>query len=445
MPIPAKIYLGDNLLTATYLSSATYERPSDWLALPTAAANEVRGLNAVFNYTENYCTVFGRTNDESSYFIDWGDGSPIETCASNALTTHNYSFSAPALDGTLTSQGYKQALVRIYPNTGKTFRSMFFDRKPTTPSGLQTISSGWLDMNVNLPNLLAGANFCFGNSNQNRHTLLERVNITSWGAMTDASGLFRNCLALQSLNETQWATAQITSWATAFFNCYKLKSLDCSNWNMSSVTILGNMFRNCQSLQRLPVASWNTGACTDFSNMFLVCSALEECDVSNWNVSNGANFSQMFGVCSALQTCNVRNWNVSQATNMAGMFANSVALEDVDISLWSVPLLATATDMFTNCFSIQRLENCNFSAATVFNGANGGFATGCNNLKKVTITGMNASINFSNCQLSASALDTIYTNLSATGTGKTITVTGNYGTATDNPVIATAKNWTVTG
>jgi surface protein len=392
-----------------------------------------------------YCTVLGRTNDDSAYFIDWGDGSPVETCTSNVLTTHNYSFSAPALDGTLTSKGYKQALVRIYPNTGKTFRSMFFDRKPTTPSGLQTISSGWLDMNVNLPNLLAGATLCWGNTVQIRHAFLERVNITSWGAMTDASGLFRNCLALQSLNETEWATAQVTSWSSAFFFCSNLKQLDCSNWNVSSVTTFVNMFRNCGALERIPVSTWNTGACIDFSSMFLVCASLTECDVSNWNVSNGANFSNMFSACSSLKICNVRNWNVSNATNMNSMFASATSLQDVDISLWSVPILANATDMFASCFSIQRLENCNFSAATVFNGANGGFATSCGNLKKVTITGMNASINFSNCQLSASALDTIYTNLSATGTGKTITVTGNYGTASDNPVIATAKGWTVTG
>lgn len=445
MPIPAKIYLGDDLLTSTYQSSATYERPSDWLTLPTAATNEVRGLHAVFDYTENYCTVLGRTNDDSSYFIDWGDGSPVETCTSNVLITHNYSFSAPALNGTLTSKGYKQALVRIYTASGKTFRSMYFDRRPTTPSGLQMLSTGWLDMNVNLPNLNTSATMCWGNANQNRHSFLERININSWGLMTDASGLFRNCYALQSLNESEWVTAQITNWNSAFNNCSNLKSLDCSSWNVSSVTNFGNSFRNCASLERLQVSNWNTSACIDFSNMFLVCYSLVDCDVSSWNVSNGSNFANMFNSCLALRVCNVRNWNVAKATSMTSMFAGSNALEDIDISLWNVPLLTTATDMFANCASIQRLENCNFGAATVFNGVNGGFAVNCNSLKKVTITGMNASITFSNCQLSASALDTIYTNLSSTGSGKTITVTGNYGTTSDNPAIATAKSWTVTG
>jgi hypothetical protein len=48
------------------------------------------------------------------------------------------------------------------------------------------------------------------------------------------------------------------------------------------------------------------------------------------------------------------------------------------------------------------------------------------------------------CKLSATALNEIYTNL-PTVTSQTITVTGNYGTATDDPTIATAKGWTVTG
>jgi hypothetical protein len=60
---------------------------------------------------------------------------------------------------------------------------------------------------------------------------------------------------------------------------------------------------------------------------------------------------------------------------------------------------------------------------------------------------MKVSVSFANCKLSAADLNEIYTNLAdLTGlTGQTITVTGNYGTAGDDPTIATAKNWTVTG
>ena len=47
-------------------------------------------------------------------------------------------------------------------------------------------------------------------------------------------------------------------------------------------------------------------------------------------------------------------------------------------------------------------------------------------------------------KLSAAQLNAYYTALPTVASG-TLTVTGNWGTATDNPAIATAKGWTVTG
>jgi len=72
-------------------------------------------------------------------------------------------------------------------------------------------------------------------------------------------------------------------------------------------------------------------------------------------------------------------------------------------------------------------------------------AFGGGNLRRMRATGMNASFDVSNNNLDSTALDEIYTNASATGAGKTITVTGNWGAANDTPSIATAKGWAVTG
>jgi hypothetical protein len=49
-----------------------------------------------------------------------------------------------------------------------------------------------------------------------------------------------------------------------------------------------------------------------------------------------------------------------------------------------------------------------------------------------------------NCKLSGTALNAYYSSL-PTVSAQTLTVTGNWGTATDDPAIATAKGWTVTG
>ena len=117
-------------------------------------------------------------------------------------------------------------------------------------------------------------------------------------------------------------------------------------------------------------------------------------------------------------------------------------------SLQSVPLFNTSavtgmSNMFQNCSSLQSIPAINCSSATLIPL----FASGCNGLKRCQATGIKASVSFAICALSETNLNEIYTNLAdltALPT-QTITVTGNYGIATDNPAIATAKNWTVVG
>jgi len=70
--------------------------------------------------------------------------------------------------------------------------------------------------------------------------------------------------------------------------------------------------------------------------------------------------------------------------------------------------------------------------------------TACNSLARIQAKDFKFTFSVANCKLSAAALDEIYTNLPV-AVAQTITVTGNYGTTGDDPTIATAKGWTVTG
>jgi hypothetical protein len=89
--------------------------------------------------------------------------------------------------------------------------------------------------------------------------------------------------------------------------------------------------------------------------------------------------------------------------------------------------------------SINEIPALNMTSGTII-----GYI-GSGNLKRMRATGMNVSFDVSNNNLDSTALNEIYTNASATGNGKTITVTGNWGAANDTPSIATAKGWAVTG
>jgi hypothetical protein len=115
------------------------------------------------------------------------------------------------------------------------------------------------------------------------------------------------------------------------------------------------------------------------------------------------------------------------------------------VSLQTIPLINTAngitfSSMFNGCTSLQSVPLLVITAGTTFTAMFGS----CWSLAVGKLSGTAQDISYTNCRLSATELNNIYTGLGS-GAGKTITVTGNYGTTGDNPATATAKSWTVTG
>ena len=177
-----------------------------------------------------------------------------------------------------------------------------------------------------------------------------------------------------------------------------------------------------------------TNSTVDFTNMFSLCSSLQS--VPLLNTASGTNFSSMFSSCSSLQS--IPLLNTASGATFSSMFSSCSSLQ-------SVPLLNTASgttfnSMFSPCPSLQSIPLLNTAAGTNFNL----MFNNCSSLEKGALSGTGANISYTGAKLSAAALNDIYTNL-GTVTSKTITVTNNWGNATDNPSIATAKGWTVTG
>ncbi len=425
MPTVVKAYLGTTpLFTGDAGAIAEWVRPADWISLPSAQANSVKILHAVFDQAENYVVIKMQTSDGSAYTINWGDGNTT-TALSNTNTTYNYSYSNAALDGTLSSRGYKQAIITITPSGAATFSLCDLSQKISSPAGMQMYATGLLDVNINLPNLTTGQRLLIGSSTV-RHAYLERVYIVSWGLISNVSALFQYCTALQSLNEAEWNMANITNAASLFFSCSGIKVINGSNWNMAKVTAITDMFRDCQTIQKINCANWNLGACTSFSSTFQGCVALTEIDVGNWNTANVTTFSFAFHSCRSLVRLNVRNWNTAKVTTMANMFESCFGLQEVDMSLWNLPLCTTASAAFANCHSLRKLGPCNFNSLTTLGTV---FST-CRSMTSCAVTNLRATVDFSNCRLSTTALLQVFTNLTAGSTSRTITITGNYGADT---------------
>ena len=314
-------------------------------------------------------------------------------------------------------------------------------------------------------------------------TILKTVPLFNTESVTNMSSMFSACRGLQTvpLFNTALVNNMSGMFGGTFNGCISLKTVPL--FNTESVTNMSSMFNSCTVLQTVPL--FNTALVTDMTNMFTSCTNLQT--VPLFNTVAVININIMFNCCSNLQT--VPLFNTASATNMSSMFNNCTTLKTVPLfntasvtsmssmfnscpTLKTVPLFNTVavTDMsfmFNSCINLQTVPL--FNTASVTNMSS--MFNSCSNLQSLpalVTTAVTSSTNFSNmfnsssslarieaknfrftfsvanCKLSATALDEIYTNLPI-AVGQTITVTGNYGTATDTPAIATAKGWTVTG
>ena len=284
---------------------------------------------------------------------------------------------------------------------------------------------------------------------------LTTVPLLNTAAVTNMSSMFNSCFSLTTV--PLFNTAAVTNMISMFNSCSSLTTVPLLN--TVAVTNMSSMFNSCSSLTTVPLL--NTVAVTNMSSMFGSCFAFTT--VPLLNTVAVTNMSNMFNSCFSLTT--VPLFNTAAVTNMSNMFNNCVSLTTVPLfntaavtnmqgmlasclCLTTVPLFNTAAvttinAMFQSCSSLQEVPALVTTAVTSSAGFSNTFAT-CPSLLRIQAKNFRFTFSVANCKLSATALDEIYTNL-PTVTSQTITVSGNWGTATDNPSIATAKGWTVTG
>lgn len=298
-------------------------------------------------------------------------------------------------------------------------------------------------------------------------------------AVTNMSSLFSGCASL--LNVPLYNTAAVTNMGSAFFSCTSLVTVPL--FNTAAVTSMASMFQNCTLLSAVPL--FNTAAVTGMNNMLISCATLTT--IPLLNTAAVQNMNNMFQACRELVTIPLLNTaavtamnnmfntcpcligvpllNTAAVTGMSNMFVNCSSLTTVPLfntaavtnmqqmfdgcsSLVTIPLFNTAlnTNMvatFRNCTSLSSIPALNVSAVP----SSGAFANmfqNCNSLSRIQAANFNYTFSVASCRLGATELDEIYTNL-PTVTGQTITVSNNVGTTGDDPTIATAKGWTVTG
>jgi surface protein len=385
--------------------SAEWIRPSDWLTMPTVVDTDQTfvGLHAVIENGDNY-VAFLFTTSTGQYQVNWGDGTTT-LHNSNTIAQKQYDFATyDPTNTTLTSRGYKQAMITVTPVSGNLLTCNFQQRYVTVPAQNQAYSTGFLDCILSMPNASTGLSIVFGGSIV-MHSYVERFDIKTIGATTNMNFLFSLCRVLESV--PLFDTQNVTLMNSFFSNCASLKLVPL--FNTQNVLNMAIMFNGCASLKSVPLL--NTQNVQVMNNLFSGCVSLQS--VPLFNTQNVTIMSSMFNGCQSLQS--VPLFNTANVTDMRVMFQSCQSLQ-------SVPALLTA------------------SITTDFTA----FANGANSLNRCQMS-FSRTVTFANCQLSRDAIVEIFNNL-AVVVSATITITGNWGVtalSASDLLIATSKGWVV--
>jgi surface protein len=392
-------------------------RPSAWLSLPDVTGQQrFAGLHRI-DVDGNFVALTAA----GAYTVDWGDGTTTNhATGTTAQKQYDYTTISSAGESTL---GYRQVIIQVYPQSGQNLTSLSLAVRHSTTS--VAYATGWLDVLINASSITS---LVFSSATITARYLQQATVLQH--NLTSTSGMFSTCTSLQSV--PLFNTASVTNMGTMFFSCTSLRSVPL--FNTASVTSMSSMFNTCSSLSAVPL--FNTALVTNFGSMFQSCPSFQS--VPLFSMGSATSTSNMFFGNSSLQA--VPLFNLSAATNTSGMFTGCGLL--AAIPAFNLSSATNVNTMFNNCASLASLPSLNLSA--VSSAANmASFASGCSSLASVACTGINQTVSFASCKLSAAQIDAIFTNLASSGSGKTITVTGNYGAATCTQSIATSKGWTV--
>lgn len=304
-------------------------------------------------------------------------------------------------------------------------------------------------------------------------------------SVTSLNSMFYNCESLRSVG-TITATAATT--ATSLFEFAGLTEV--GDINLPAATNCVSLFESCETLQT--VGNINIPAATNISRMFTSCSALTSVGnittssalvtVSNLfsgcesmidfptlsNVSNASDWSYAFNNCESM--IEAPAWvDTSAATSTVGMFQSCKSIRRapylntpnvqsmvwmfrycsslIDVPIYDMSSCTTVDDIFDGCHSLKAIPAFDMQNVTTILQLTPSQAATISACHVIHAYNQKATFSIANNKFQAEALNYLYTNLAdVTALGaRTLTVSGNPGVTGDDPSIATAKGWTVSG
>jgi surface protein len=407
-----------------------------WLELAIAGSN-ITALTI-----SSTSTTLRHSYIESVNIVELGAVTTFANLLQNCIKLQNVSINVPATVTNMNamfSYCYSLTTVPLFNTASVTNMTSMFN-------GCSALTAVPLFNTAAVTSTSSMFNSCFS---------LTAVPLFNTAAVTNMSSMFNGCRSLVAV--PLFNTAAVTTMTSMFNSCYVLTTVPL--FNTAAVTSMNGMFNNCFSLVAVPL--FNTAAVTNMGTMLSGCFSLTA--VPLFNTAAVRDMTYMFSSCNSLTT--VPLFNTAAVTTMRYMFNSCYSLTTVP--LFNTAAVTSMRNMFYNCFSLATVPLFNTAAVTdmrnmfylcsslttvpalvttaVTSSADfSSIFTNCNSLARIQAEDFRFTFSVASCKLSAAALDEIYTNLPVV-VAQTITVTGNYGTTGDDPTIATAKGWTVTG
>jgi BspA type Leucine rich repeat region (6 copies) len=443
--------------TGTPVVPKPYTRPVDWPTVSIPAAHAISILAAVFPAGGNYAAL--NVTVTGGYTVNWGDGTSANY-ATGVTAEHQYTYST--LSTSVTSRGYKTAIIHITTQTGGAAITAFdLSSKHSTFGAANAGSSPWLDVEINTP---SATSIAFSTTVLPYY--LEVCNINACGSLANLDYMWYNCFALQQLILPSGFGSAATSMDWAWNSCSALQQLVLPSGFGAAVTSLNHTWYNCPALELLTLPSGFGGSVTNLNFTWAFCSALAQLTLPagfgaaatsamyTWNscfalqqlvLPSGfgsliTTLDNAWNSCSALQHLSMPSGFGAAVTSTANTWAYCSALQQLTFPTGFGASLATVDSAWNSCSALQQLTfPSGFGSAIASAFSTWDF---CSALQSITNLAIPITFSVDNSNLDATALNAIYTAL-PTVTGQTLTCSSNYGYAGSTQTIATNKGWTL--
>ena len=192
-------------------------------------------------------------------------------------------------------------------------------------------------------------------------------NLFDSSRVTDANGMFGECINLTALNLDGFQTENVRDMAFMFLSCKALTELNVSNFNTDNAQSMTGMFKLCEMLCDLDVSNFNTSRVTEMEGMFSTCESLTSLDVSGFDTGRVKSMRSMFYECSNLKIVDISRFNTESAKDMSFMFCKCKNLTELDVSHFKTDQVETMEAMFNACYNLRRLDVSGFDTRKATN------------------------------------------------------------------------------